>query len=147
MMKGIEMSDITTTLSKRLDASPEAVFDAWTDPEGMGAWFSPMTTASVPKLDLRVGGDFQIDMHGEDMDFVHTGRYLEIDRPRKLAFTWISGGTQDQETVVTLNLEADGDGTLLTLTHERFPNTESRDNHAKGWAAIMEKFVGVCAGE
>ena len=73
------MSDLTTTLSKRFDASPEVVFDAWTDPEGMGAWFSPMTTASVPKLDLRVGGDFQIDMHGEDKDHVHTGRYLEIE--------------------------------------------------------------------
>jgi uncharacterized protein YndB with AHSA1/START domain len=147
MMKGIEMSDLTTTLSKRFDASPEAVFDAWTDPAGMGAWFSPMTTASVPKLDLRVGGDFQIDMHGEGKDYVHTGRYLEIDRPRKLVFTWVSEGTQDQETVVTLDLEADGDGTLLTLTHERFPDTESRDNHAKGWDAIIEKFVGVSVGE
>jgi len=51
------MSDLTTTLSRKFAASPEAVFDAWTDADSMGAWFSPMTTASVPKLDLRVGGE------------------------------------------------------------------------------------------
>jgi uncharacterized protein YndB with AHSA1/START domain len=141
------MSDLTTTLSKHFAAEPEAVFDAWTDPDNMGAWFSPMTTASVPKLDLRVGGEFQINMHGQDTEYVHTGQYLEIDRPRKLVFTWVSEGTQDRETVVTLVLAADDKGTLLTLTHERFPDTESRDNHAKGWAAILEKFVGVCVAE
>lgn len=141
------MSDLTTTLSKHFAATPEAVFDAWTDPENMGAWFSPMTTASVPKLDLTVGGEFQINMHGQDTEYVHTGRYLEIDRPRKLVFTWVSEGTKGQETIVTLALAADGEGTLLTLTHERFPDTESRDNHAQGWEAIMEKFAGVCVSE
>ena len=140
------MSDLTTTLSRKFAASPEAVFDAWTDAESMGAWFSPMTTASVPKLDLRVGGEYQIDMHGEDMDYVHTGKYLEVDRPHKLVFTWVSAGTADQETVVTIEIADDGDGSLLTLKHERFPSEESRDNHEKGWGAILEKFSGVCAG-
>ena len=140
------MSDLTTTLSKRYPASPEAVFDAWTDPEGLGAWFSPMTTASVPELDLRVGGAFRIDMHGEDADYVHTGKYLEVDRPHRLVFTWISAGTEDKETRVTVDLAADGDGTLLTLTQERFPCEESRDSHQQGWGAILEKFTGVCAG-
>jgi uncharacterized protein YndB with AHSA1/START domain len=140
------MSELTTTISKHFNASPDAVFDAWTDPEGLGAWFSPMTTASVPKLDLRVGGEFQIDMHGEDMDFVHTGKYLEVDRPGRLVFTWISVGTADQETTVTVEIAADGDGSMLTLTHENFPSEESRDNHAQGWAAILGKFEGVIAG-
>jgi uncharacterized protein YndB with AHSA1/START domain len=141
------MSDLSTTLSKHFNATPETVFDAWTNAGGMAAWFSPMTTASVPKLDLRVDGEFQIDMHGEDMDYVHTGRYLEIDRPHKLVFSWVSAGTKDQETVVTLVFAVDGDGTLLTLTHDKFPDTESRDNHANGWAAIMEKFAGACVGD
>ena len=140
------MSDLKTTISRNFNTTPEAVFDAWTDPEGLGAWFSPMTTASVPKLDLRVGGEFQIDMHGEDMDFVHTGKYLEVERPNRLVFTWVSPGTADQETVVTLDIAADGEGTVLTLTHEKFPSEESRDNHEKGWGAILEKFDGICEG-
>jgi uncharacterized protein YndB with AHSA1/START domain len=140
------MSELTTTLSRHFNASCEAVFDAWTDAEGLGAWFSPMTTASVPKLDLKVGGEFQIDMHGDGEDYVHKGKYLEIERPHRLAFTWLSDGTGQQETTVTLDLQADADGTALTLTHTQFPSDESRDNHAKGWTAIVEKLEAELAG-
>ena len=141
------MSELTLTLTRHLPVSPEVVFDAWTTPDHMANWLSPMTTASVPRLDLRVGGEFQIDMHGGEKVHIHPGRYLEIDRPNKLVFTWLSEGTQQQETVVTLELEPDGDGTALTLTHERFPTAESRDNHEKGWTAIVEKLGGVFANE
>ncbi len=51
------MSELS--LKKRLPVSPEIVFDAWTTPEHMSHWLSPMSTASIPKLDLRVGGEFQ----------------------------------------------------------------------------------------
>jgi len=131
------MSELS--LKKHLPVSPEIVFDAWTTPEHMSHWLSPMTTASIPKLDLRVGGEFQIDMHGEGKDYVHTGKYIEVDRPNKLVFSWFSDGTQQQETIVTLELEPDGEGTLLTLTHERFPTEESRNNHEQGWTAILGK--------
>jgi len=140
------MSDLKTTLNKHYPASPEAVFEAWTDPQGLGAWFSPMTTASVPVLDLRVGGEFRIDMHGDGENYVHTGKYLEVERPNRLVFTWISAGTNDQETVVTVEIAADGEGAMLTLTHTGFPGEESRDNHQQGWSAILEKFERVCAG-
>ena len=139
------MSELSLTLSKHLPASPEAVFDAWTTPAHMANWLSPMTTASVPRLDLRVGGEFQIDMRAAETDYVHTGKYLEIDRPHKLVFTWHSEGTQQQETVVTLEMAPDGDGTMLTLSHERFPTADSRDNHEKGWTVIIEKLDGVFA--
>ena len=134
------------TLTRHLPASPEAVFDAWVTPDSMAKWFSPMTTATVPILDLHVGGEYQIDMHGDGEDYVHTGQYVEIDRPNKLAFTWRSDGTGQQETLVTLALEPDGDGTSLTLTHVDFPSVESRDNHEKGWTAIAAKLEAALAG-
>ena len=135
------MSDHILTITKELPAPPEVVFDAWTTPEHMAQWFSPMTTASVPKLELREGGEYQIDMHGEDRDFVHVGKYLKVDRPKELAFTWISDGTQQIETIVTLLLEAKNDGTMLTLKHEKFPSAESTDNHRGGWEAILNRLV------
>jgi uncharacterized protein YndB with AHSA1/START domain len=139
------MSDLTLTIKKHLTAPPEAVFDAWTTPDHMANWLSPMTTASVPRLDLRVGGEYQIDMHGEETNYVHKGAYVEIERPHKLSFTWISEGTEQQETLVTLLLTPDGGGTELTLTHERFPSPESRDNHEQGWTAIVAKLEGALA--
>jgi uncharacterized protein YndB with AHSA1/START domain len=104
-----------------------------------------MTTASVPELDLRPGGAYRIDMHGEDTDYVHTGKYFEVDRPNRLVFTWISVGTHDTETLVTVEIAAEGDGAQLTLTHENLPDEESRNNHEKAWGAILEKCTGVCS--
>ncbi len=141
------MSELSLTIKKHLGATPEEVFDAWTTPAHMEGWLSPMTTASVPVCDLRVGGEFQIDMHGEGKTYMHKGKYLEIDRPRRLVFTWISEGTQRQETVVTLELEADSGGTALTLTHDRFPTAESTEQHRQGWGAILDKLEGVFPGE
>ena len=113
--------------------------DAWTTPEHMAGWFSPMTTVKIPKLDLREGGEYRIDMKGEERDHVHAGRYLKVDRPRELAFTWISEGTGQQETVVTVRFEPRDGGTVLTLTHEKLPGEESRENHRKGWLVICDR--------
>jgi len=140
-----EVSDQSLTIQKELPAPPETVFEAWTTPEHMAQWFSPMTTASVPKLELREGGEYQIDMHGEDHDFVHVGKYLKIDRPNELVFTWVSDGTQQVETVVTLRLEPRGNGTLLTLIHDKMPSAEATENHRMGWTAIANKLEEVLA--
>jgi uncharacterized protein YndB with AHSA1/START domain len=139
------MNELTMTISKQLAAAPETVFDAWTTPQHMAGWLSPMTTASIPLLELRVGGRYQIDMHGEEKDYVHTGQYLEIDRPNKLVFSWHSEGTGQEETIVTLEFAATEGGTLLTLTHDRFPTAKSRDDHTQGWTAIFEKLEHVFA--
>ena len=53
----------------------------------------------------------------EDRKYPHYGRYLRIDRPRLLEFTWISEGTRGKESVVTIELVARGGKTELTLTH------------------------------
>lgn len=75
-----------------LPASPEKVFEAWSDPEGLAAWMCPapdMRRASV-EIDFRVGGRFQILMHGTDQDYLQRGEYLEIEPPKRLVMTWIS---------------------------------------------------------
>ena len=139
------MNELMLKIQKELPAPPETVFDAWTTPDHMAQWFSPMTTATVPKLDLREGGEYRIDMKGEDSDYVHEGKYLKVDRPRELAFTWVSEGTQKQETVVTVRFEEKDGGTLLTLTHDKLPTEESRENHRQGWTVICDKLEGIFA--
>lgn len=135
------MSGHKVTISKQLPAPPEVVFDAWTKPEDMSQWFSPMTTASIPKLELREGGEYRIDMHGDPKDYIHTGKYIEIDRPRRLVFSWVSDGTEQRESIVTLEFKPHGGGTLLTLTHEKLPSEKSGKEHEQGWTAIMEKLA------
>ena len=140
------MTAFEVNVTKHLPASPEVVFDAWTTPESMKEWFSPMTTAEIPKMELRVGGEYQIDMLGKDRTHVHTGKYREIDRPNKLVFTWISDGTHQEESVVTVLFEPDGDGTLLTIRHDLLPSEKACEEHRNGWTAIADKLEARLSG-
>jgi hypothetical protein len=41
---------------------------------------------------------------------------------------------------VTVEIKPDGDGSLLTLTHEQFFDEEARDRHQSGWTSALDKF-------
>ena len=135
------MTDLALEVSHHYNHPPERVFDAWLDPAMLAKFMAPGPTMSVPEAtsDARVGGRFRIVMHGEEAgDLSHEGEYLEIDRPNRLVFTWVSAFTLPDSTV-TLDFAARDGGTEVTLTHIRFPSEESRDNHQGGWAAILAK--------
>lgn len=82
-------------------------------------WFAPgMGELGRIEVDARVGGWFSfVDRRdGEDID--HIGQYLEIDRPRRLAFTWAIRGVENDISQVTIDIVPLGKGCELTLTHE-----------------------------
>jgi uncharacterized protein YndB with AHSA1/START domain len=126
---------------RHLPASPAAVFRAWTDPERMTRWLSPVGHAEAT-VDLRVGGTFIVVMVGEDRRIEHRGEYLEVDPPRRLAFTWQSEHTGPGRTVVTVTFAPSGDGTDLTLVHEGL-SAEAAASHRGGWAAMTKRLAGV----
>lgn len=121
---------------ERLLAAPvEAVFDAWTDPASLGRWLSP-TGRATAEVDARVGGRFRIVMLGEEMELEHTGRYLAIDPPRHLSFTWQSPYTGEDPSVVTVTLRPEGHQTRLVLVHEGLP-ADTALGHRSGWSTIL----------
>jgi len=124
-----------------IPATREDVFDAWLDAETMAEWMRPGDAFEAKvELDPRVGGKFHILMiHGRD-DNDHWGEYLEIDRPSRLSFTWISKNTSMQPTIVTIELREVEGGTQLTLTHRGLPQPKI-DDHRKGWGMIVEKLA------
>ena len=62
------------SIRRRMPATREVVFEAWTDPQGIREWMCPGDTVSAEaKLDLRVGGSYRIVMKGKARDYVHTG--------------------------------------------------------------------------
>lgn len=129
-------------LERHLSAPPDRVFRAWTEPAEVGAWFAPDPAMDTEaEVDLRVGGRYRIRM-GE---FVVGGRYTEVSRPDRLAFTWRwEAGTDADDAAemhVTVELEPDGDGTRLRLRHERLPNEAERDSHAQGWEANLVRLT------
>ena len=128
-------------VARVLSASPEEVFDAWTDPESLAVWMCPGSVrGSVVAVDARVGGRFRIVMKGPDCDHEHTGEYLALDRPRKLVFTWISTETHGRATTVSVEMRPHDEGrTELTLTHEGLPDETAGVRHRQGWVDILEK--------
>jgi len=128
-----------------VDAHPEDVFAAWSDPDAMRVWMCPgsdMTHATVT-VDFRVGGAFRIVMHGA-REAAHHGEYLVIEPPHRLVFTWISEWLPAAEaaTRVSVTIVPVGDDrSRLTLVHDELPGTESYRGHVEGWAAIVSKLA------
>jgi uncharacterized protein YndB with AHSA1/START domain len=127
-------------IHKVIAATPEEVFEAWTDPESVRYWMRGRSDMdeSEAQLDVRPGGVFRITMKGKNRDYVHTGEYRIVEPPSRLAFTWISEGTHNQETLVTVELKPHGKNCELTLTHEKLPGKDAASSHEQGWSNVAE---------
>jgi uncharacterized protein YndB with AHSA1/START domain len=137
----------TVLIVRRLIPGPrDRVFAAWLDPTSLAEWMCPGPVGrAAADVDARVGGTFRIVMHHSGGSAEHSGEYLEIDRPSRLSFTWVSGATKHLPTIVTVEfLERDG-GTELVLTHRRLP-PEQIDDHRKGWTDIVQKLDDAISG-
>ena len=117
-----------------LPATPEEVFDAYTDAEKQKIWFSILDEQPgivEIEVDLRVGGK-QTAVWGPDRDtlFRETQTFLEIDRPHRLV-TESTGSSPDGMTMTTQHrdhVRAEGDGRrCMTVVQTGFPVPEIRD--------------------
>ena len=135
------MTDLTVKLEKTINAPIETVFDAWLNPETLAKFMMPMPgmPPSDVENDPHEGGDFTIIMHAGSDDLPHTGKYLEIKRPNKLVFTWVSHCSVD-DSIVTLNFtKTDDDKTNISLSHVKFLDESTRNDHEGGWTGILNK--------
>ena len=141
-----QRSTVTLRLRRTFAARPERVFRAWTTPAEMKQWKAPgnMTTP-VAEVDLRPGGKYRIHMRAPDGAEHHLiGVYRVVEPPRKLVYTWRWEHEPDApETLVTVEFLDRGGATDLVLTHELFPNEESRNKHESGWTGCFEKLAGL----
>ena len=129
------------TLKRRLNAAPEKVFAAWTDPEKILKWFGPEQIETLhAQADARVGGRFRIVMRSPDSEEHDvSGIYREVVPNEKLVFTWAWRSTPERESLVTILIKPDGAGSLLTLIHEQFFDEPARDRHREGWTGCLDK--------
>jgi uncharacterized protein YndB with AHSA1/START domain len=129
-------------IERDYDASPEKVWQAWTDPQALMKWFGPLQTESVllAELDVRVGGRYRIAFvtdDGERHDV--SGVYREVVMHRKLSFSWAWRTTPERESLVTIELLPAGEGTRLRFRHEQFFDEAARDNHRRGWTGTFAR--------
>ena len=133
------MNDLSLTVERTIKAAPEDVFNAWLNPDMLRQFMMPAAGMSVPKAsnDPKEGGRFEIIMLAGEDEIPHAGTYREISPHDRIVFTWESPYSVDDSTVSLAFALVDG-GTHLTLTHVRFADAETRDNHKGGWAGILD---------
>ncbi len=132
-------------ISRTIKADRQTVFRAWTEPAQLREWSCPEGgTVLDAQVDLRVGGRYTIQMKVAD-GTVHTaaGAYREIERPRRLVYTWDwkEGGVG--ETVVTVEFHDVDGSTEVVLVHELFPNAEAAERHQRGWTSCLNRLEGM----
>lgn len=123
------------TIKKRFNKPPARVYAAWTKPEELAKWMGPQDKlACTAEADVRVGGCYHIMMKTKDGEENNvSGVYRELVPNEKIVFTWAWRSTPDRESLVTIELKADGGGTIMTFTHEQFFDDDARDRHNQGW--------------
>jgi uncharacterized protein YndB with AHSA1/START domain len=132
--------------SRTLPATPEEVFDAYTDAEKQKIWFSILDEEPGVveiEVDLRVGGR-QVAVWGPDRDtlFREEQVFLEIDRPHRIV-TESSGSDPSGETMTTqvvVTFESVEGGTLMSVVQSGFPTPEIRDFFAsEAWVGAFDR--------
>ena len=138
-------TDQTLTLTRRIKASRERVFAAFTTAEAIRQWFGPLPGGNAKVThDFRVGGAYRFEVvcSPDGSTAVAVGVYREITPPSRIAYTWKWEGDEDWadvESTVTFEFRAIGDETEVILTHTGFPSDESRGSHSQGWIGTLAK--------
>jgi uncharacterized protein YndB with AHSA1/START domain len=127
---------------------PEAVWRAWTTPEAMSRWFRPSDdyVCTVHALEVRVGGAYRLELAdlAKGVRHVVGGVYRELAPPSRLAFTWRwETNLTMSDTLVTVELNPQGTGTELLLTHRRLTDEKLREEHRYGWTGCLERLGAI----
>ena len=130
----------TLVMERTFRATPQRVFEAWTDPAVLARWWGPETYKTPePEMDVRPGGAWRTVMTGPAGER-HTvsGVYREIEPHHRLVMTWgweQEDGTRGHETIVEVTLEPAPEGTKLRLVQSIFETPEQAQSHTMGWTS------------
>src|SRR5262249_30127888 len=118
------------------------------DPEKLIGWFGradarPDTIRA--EIDARVGGRFRFSFATDNEHYEGGGTYREVVPNARLVFSWAWHSAPGRESVGTVTLKPDGDGTLLTLHHAQFFDEAARVGHERGWLTGLDRMEKLLA--
>ncbi len=128
------MNTTEVTVTRTIAAPAEKVFDVWLDATCPGG---PWHGAGRVILNPVVDGLFYFAVEHQGRVWSHYGRFLRIERPRVIEYTWMSEATQGLESIVRVTLQPQGDQTEMTLCHSGVPDDEMGRQHREGWTWVL----------
>jgi uncharacterized protein YndB with AHSA1/START domain len=148
-------SPVILRVAHRYGAPAERVFDAWLTPAQASRFLFRTRTGNVMQcmITAEVGGGFTVtdrrptaDGDESVFDAVHMGRYLEIERPRRLVFDLTVLTYTEDTTRVTVEVNAIGpQASEVVITHEMGSSEQAQANEEasrRSWTtmlALMER--------
>ena len=132
---------VLVRVTHRFEASAERVYDAFLDPSQASKFMFATATGQIVRCDIdaRVGGTFTIVDRRNGEDVVHTGKYLSLERPRRIEFTLTVEKYSGDTDTVTIAITRLRRGCEVTLTHEmKAAHAQFQDRTREGWAGILD---------
>ena len=121
----------------RIEAPRERVFALLTEVAQVPRWF-PITV-----FEPHLGGRVEVVRDGWHAE----GEVIEFEPPRVVAYTWDwRNQPLGSRTEVRWELEEDGGGTLVRLSHIGFPEQAQRESHSGGWTYYGQRLKIVAEG-
>ena len=149
------MADRVDSAALLMRASPEAIFDAFVDPDKLIAWLPPdAMSGRVLEFDPVRGGRYRIELiydeaaggtgkSGERSD-ISAGTFLAIEPGRRIVQSVVFESDDPAfagEMIVTWHLDAVGDDSRVTVTAEHVPPGIPREDHQAGLASSLENLA------
>ncbi len=147
------IEDRELVLTRLIDAPPDKLFRAWTDPALLVQWFAPLPwTTARAELDVRPGGASLVVMRGPDgTEFPHRGVYLEVVPNRRLVFTdaytaaWEPASKPFMTVILTFEPE---EGQTRYTARARHWTVADRETHEKmgfhqGWSQTTDQLAAI----
>lgn len=147
-------NDPILVITREFDAPRELVWQAWTDPAHLAAWFAP-EGFTVPRVevDFRPGGVMELDMQGPDGTiYPNKGTYLEIVPLEKIVVSdevqesdaW--GDTPPPDNTQTVTFESLPGGRTRVVNVIRLNSVAARDamiemGAALGWKSTLDNLA------
>jgi uncharacterized protein YndB with AHSA1/START domain len=116
--------------------SPQRLYRAWT--QEWDVWFAKPGTVV---MDPQPGQPWFFEVEFQGNRHPHYGRYIRLIPARFVETTWLTGkgGTEGAETLLTVELIPENNGTRVKVSHRGFPHAEAATENQAGWQMVLEQ--------
>jgi uncharacterized protein YndB with AHSA1/START domain len=130
---------IEINLTRVIDATPEEVYEVWLDKTSPGSpWFGvPKVILDNPQVDTLFYSMYQF----EGREVAHYGRFLTLDKPHKIQYTWVSEGTHGLESILTITFKPEDGKTKVHVNHTNVPDDENGHRHEHAWSYVLGRMT------
>jgi uncharacterized protein YndB with AHSA1/START domain len=125
-------------IERLIAAESEAVFDAFVeiyDGDDRPGW------VLSSNMDLRTGGEWTVELEPPGMQpFTETRTIIELDRPKRLAYSMTTRGGDSEEPVSTevgLSFEPRSGQTLVKLDQRGFHSKQQAEMFEQTWPHVL----------